>query len=276
MKTPPKQHDGNYRSFLADRYRLLKATKPNISARAFARKAGIASPSYFGLVIQGKRKLSVDYADKFALGLGLSREETEWLRLAVRFEHAKTPAERNALAATLARHRLRQTLEASITPNQVRLLADLKTLKLYLLAQCRSFQLDLRWIRCRFNRGLPPEEISQRIEHLLTSGLWRREGKGGKGVTTVAPRVRTGDELAEADLAMTHKNILEAAKRSVDDHTSSERVLGGRTFLFDPKRLPEVKERVEAFKRDLEAEFEDLSADRAYQLSVAFFELEKR
>jgi uncharacterized protein (TIGR02147 family) len=263
----------SYRDFLKDRFAHLKATKRGFSARSFANRAGINSPSYFGLVASGRRRLSLEYAEKFAVGLGLSGLETECLKAAVALEHCRGPRkQRDLLLKRLGSLRQRVSVVPELAAHHLRILSDPLTLKLYLLAQSHKFQLNTKGLAAQLPRDLPSAAIESRVAALLDSGLWRRDGQT---VRTIAPTVRTGDDRAELHLNKTHVNLLAAARKALDQDPASARVFGGRTFLCDRVRIPEIQERIEAFKRDLEAEFETFDATSVFQLHLAFFELEK-
>lgn len=55
----------DYRAFLADLYTAKKAR--GFSYRSFSRRAGLSSPNYLKLVIDGQRNLSAKMAERFAL-----------------------------------------------------------------------------------------------------------------------------------------------------------------------------------------------------------------
>jgi uncharacterized protein (TIGR02147 family) len=263
----------SYRDFLKDRFAYLKSVKPSFSARAFAQRAGIGSPSYFGLVVSGQRHLSAEYAERFAQGLGLSKFDGDCLKLACALEQCDEPKRRRVLLGQLATFKAKAEAGGVKMPeSHVKILADLTNLKLYLLAQSTQFKLRTAWLLRHFPAQMTPHEMEKRVALLLSSGLWVMDGAK---VKTMAPTIRSGDELAGLDLQKTHANLLDAAKSSLAKDKASERVFGGRTFLFDKQKLGRVQEKIEAFKRELEAECEDLAATSVYELHVAFFELEK-
>jgi hypothetical protein len=154
--------------------------------------------------------------------------------------------------------------------DHVRVLSDLVNLKLYLLAQCQTFSSRPEWLLARLPATETADSVARRIDLLLRSGLWVCQDRS---IRTVAPTIDTGDGLAEEHLHQTHENLLTAAREALDA-PAERRVFGGQTFLFDRRRLAAIADRVASFKQELEAEFEDLTSDHAYQVHIAFFELE--
>lgn len=68
----------NYREFLRARYLELKASDPAFSHRSFAKAAGLGSPNYLKLVIDGARELALKSAKAFARGLRLNPSEADY------------------------------------------------------------------------------------------------------------------------------------------------------------------------------------------------------
>ena len=75
---PDVLHYSNYRTFLQDYYEFKKAEQPVFSHRYFAQKAGITSPNYLKLVMDGKRNLTKKTLLKFAAALGLKGMRAEF------------------------------------------------------------------------------------------------------------------------------------------------------------------------------------------------------
>jgi hypothetical protein len=78
------------------------------------RAAGLGAPNYLKLVIDGKRNLSSDMAERFARACRLNADGTEYFRTLVAFNQASTDEEKNALHARLsklARFRSAQRLD---------------------------------------------------------------------------------------------------------------------------------------------------------------------
>src|SRR3569832_712791 len=86
----------NYRTYLADYYEFKKAQSPIFSHRYFALKAGLSSPNYLKLVMDGKRNLTKKSQMKFATALGLKGLRVEFFENLVFFNQADALSERNA------------------------------------------------------------------------------------------------------------------------------------------------------------------------------------
>ena len=84
----------DYRAFLREFYDAKKAKSRAFSYRAFSKRAGVASPNYLKLVIDGQRSLSVKMAERFASACGLDADSSRYFVHLVAFNQAKTSTER--------------------------------------------------------------------------------------------------------------------------------------------------------------------------------------
>src|ERR1700755_1809203 len=91
----------DFRAFLRDHYAARKASGRGFSYRSFSRKAGLKSPNYLKLVIDGERNLSPDMAERFARACGLKDDEQRYFVDLVAFGQAATLSERNQHYARL-------------------------------------------------------------------------------------------------------------------------------------------------------------------------------
>src|SRR3990167_3533564 len=79
----------NFRDLLSDYYHTQKKQKASYSYKAFAEKAGLNSPNYLKLVMDGKRNLSHKNIKKFAKGLGLESVQAEYFENLVYYNQAQ-------------------------------------------------------------------------------------------------------------------------------------------------------------------------------------------
>lgn len=261
----------HYRSFLTARYQFLKDTKPAFSARYFARKAGIKSPSYFRMVTNGERSLSRNMALSFAEGLSLSSVEKKCLLNAIELENCRDHERKKELRQE--RERLRYKTEASPIKMQnkhLEILSDPLNVKLYLLVQSSKFKLSLQWISSQFSNQLPLEDIERRVSILFDSGLWKNNN--GK-IEAVSPDLVTGDGTAGDMLKKYQESLLDSAKDVLYKKTSAERVCCSRAILFDPKDFDAIVDRINEFKREIDIDFSCKDSSKVYSMQINFMEI---
>ena len=88
----------DYREFLKDTYSYLKKNSRYFSFRYFSKTAGFTSPNIFKLVMDGDRNLSTEGVGKFLKGLKLGKNESEFFKILVKFNQAKSSVEKQSVA----------------------------------------------------------------------------------------------------------------------------------------------------------------------------------
>src|SRR5688572_3603188 len=91
----------DFRAYLRDYYDARKASSRAFSYRSFSRRAGLTSPNYLKLVIDGSRNLSADMAVRFADACGLKGDDARYFIDLVAFGQAAKPSERERHYARL-------------------------------------------------------------------------------------------------------------------------------------------------------------------------------
>ena len=85
----------DFRQFLRDRIDALRRDNNNLSIREILRRVRCASPSYYKeVVVDGKKKMSLSTARRFAAFLQLSADETAYLLLLVQYNQAASTIDR--------------------------------------------------------------------------------------------------------------------------------------------------------------------------------------
>ena len=274
----------DYMSFLEYRVEELKKTQSNFSNRYFAKKAGFSSPSFLNMVLNGKRRLTIDAASKFCLGLGLDSDLKKYFLALVRLDNLRGNSdkgsknknipsdEEKSLEKLLLKIRKKAKLKyQQMSKAQVKILSTPLTMKLYLLSQSEEFEFSPRWLIRQFPESLTLKELEDSINKLIESRLWIQESP--HKVSCQVPYLATGSNLEESDLTETHLQILKEAISSVKNKRSDERVISGCTFLANKESISEIEKRIEKFKREIESEFENLGSSNVYQMHINFFEL---
>src|SRR3954468_7248338 len=85
----------DYRAYLRAHYEAAKRTQRSFSFRSFAKLAGLRSPNFLKLVIEGERNLGADSVPRFSVALGLEASEAEFFSDLVAFNQATSLADKN-------------------------------------------------------------------------------------------------------------------------------------------------------------------------------------
>ncbi len=257
----------NFRDLLSDFYHSQKKEKTSYSYKAFAEKAGLNSPNYLKLVMDGKRNLSHKNIKKFAKGLGLAERRAEFFENLVYFNQTKEDETRDLYHARL------KMLEAG--PEAYLLNEEEKeaVTKWYYfvireMAYLPDFKVDAQWIVKRLKKKINPDQAKEALKVLEKLGLLTSH----RSVTVdVSPRIKVS---AINDF---HREMGTQAVESVKDDNYEEREFNALTVSVSQENLPLVKERLREFRKELNRFLSnDKNADEVYQLNLQFFPLTRK
>lgn len=233
---------------------------PRYSLRNFARQLRVDA-SHLAKVLKGKRQVSERFVEWAGWSLGWSSET---------IERAK-----NASDVSKARsgRKLRCATKRQFNP----------------MSQ-DDFQMASRWVHfvllefAQINMVLPnPMELARRmgvplsvvleaIERLKRVGALEETATGTKAVRNFTTTKMPGTSPA---LKRLQKEILSAAARALDEFPLEMRDQSGITMAIDSSKIPEAKERIKRFRRELMEFLQEGKRDRVYQLSVSLFPAER-
>lgn len=259
----------DYRKFLSERYQTQKLSNAHFSARYFARKAGMSSPSYFSMIISGKRKLSPKFAGKVAKGLKLNDRETQLILKSAELESCDNPLLKLRLMNEVNKLSQKVVQPKLMHETHIEILSRPLELSLYVLSQSTQFVYDVAWV-CK-QPGFSEIKITslKRAMHtLVESSLWQVEDRK---IIVRPSDLEAGSRSLGPALKLSHLRFLEMAKHVLVKRSPEQRVFLAQTFLCNPDKMAQIERRLSQFKLELEAEFEDLNSTSVYQLNLGFY-----
>ncbi len=229
------------------------------SLRAFSRDLHL-SHSHLSRVMTGKRNLSF----KQAVGLANTLKLTE----GARYTFLRQAAEQST--------RLRKAKTTAVGPDQLtlqvdhfKLVSEWYTIAILELMALPDFQPKPAWIGRQL--GVPARKIKVAAQRLARLGLIEISGEGWKRTHArlVVP------SAPSAAIRAFHRQMIDKAQTSLTNDDPSVRDVTSITMGIDPKRIPEVRERIQKFRRSLLNFLEKDTPSALYQMNVQFFALTK-
>lgn len=260
----------DFRAFLRDYY-VHHKSESSLSHRSFARAAGVRSPNYLKLVIDGARNLSDDMARRFAKVVCHASDERQYFFELVRFNQAKSSIDRGEAYAKLSsfrRYQLARPLEAA----HARYHEHWYFPAIRELAASPAFREDPEWIAQHLLPRITRKEAEQALELLIALGLLRRNQRGE--LRQGEALVSTGAETASVHVPNYHRSMMARASEAIDLVPPADRDISALTLCLGSDGLERAKERVRAFRREL-LELSELEADprQVVQLNIQLFPL---
>jgi uncharacterized protein (TIGR02147 family) len=259
----------DYRRFLGDVYTAQK--ERGLSYRAFSRRAALGAPNYLKLVVDGQRNLTSAMAQRFAQAAGLSGEGAEYFVELVAFCQASTSADKQKHHKRLLafrRYREAHKLEnAHADYHSAWYLPAIRE-----LVTSRDFRDDAKWIAKKLWPAIKPSEAKQALSTLLKLGLIERDAQGQLRQTSAI--VTTGAETRGVHIATYHAEMVKRAIASIDLVPSAERDLSALTLCVSKSGLAQMKQRIQALRRELLALSEsDEARTEVVQINFQIFPL---
>jgi uncharacterized protein (TIGR02147 family) len=266
-------HFRDYRVFLRAHYELRKQRRGGYSLRAFSRGAGLRSPNYLKLVMDGDRNLTPSMALRFAEGCGLSGEGAEYFCELVAFNQARLARERELHFERLTRFsRFRKVHKLDLAQSAYHAHWYIPAVR-ELLART-DFCEDAVWIGRTLLPEIAPAQAKQAIAVLLELGLAVRDDAG---------RLRQAEELVETPsgplshhVVGFHRAMMTLASESLERIPREEREIASLTLCLSDAQLQQLKNELESFRNHVLQKYQTTSDGvRVVQLNVQMFPLSR-
>lgn len=264
----------DYRSFLRDHYNARKRTSKAFSYRSFSRRAGLKSPNYLKLVIDGERNLSRDMAGRFGAAAGLEDDALRYFKDLVAFNQAEGAAEQRKHYARLTGfRRYRKAHKLDLTHAAYYSAWYMPAVR-ELVARA-DFRDDPSWIATQLLPEISRAEAKRALATLLELGLVVRDASGK--LRQADALLSTGAETRGVHIASYHRAMAERAMASIDLTPASERDISSLTLCLGPAGLRTFKERIQRFRRELlEISALEDEPEQVVQINFQLFPLSKR
>lgn len=266
----------DYRAFLEEFYQREKERSAGFSYRSFARRAGLTSPNYLKLVIDGSRPVTAKNLSAFLRGLRLSGSAAEYFRLLVSIK--ETPDENEK--AILVERLLKLRLKSSHKPSQVDkdrwdILRSWHHWAIREMVLLRDFQNDPTWIATRLGKKITAKQAEESLGILLRLGFLKEKKPGA--LEQSEPMITTSDEISNIIIRHLHRQFVEIGLISLFHDSVECREVNGLTIALTSDEIPAFKKMLKEFRQELNRQFSRsrAEADHVYHLENLFFPVTK-
>jgi uncharacterized protein (TIGR02147 family) len=259
----------DYRGYLRALYANRK--RRGASYRSFARRAGLRSPNYLKLVIDGERNLSAAMAERFADACDLAGDARRYFVQLVAFNQARSSEARARAHAALRRMRGPSrfaALDAALDAyHSLWYLPAIRE-----LVASPHFREDPRWLARQLLPPISTAQARRSLAVLLQLGLVVRDERGK--LRQARTTVTTGPEVRSRQLKSFHRTMMDHAKSSIERIAAAERDISSLTLCLGEHGLALVKKSIQRFRQEL-LEVSELEQDgrQIVQLNFQLFPL---
>jgi len=258
----------SYRQYIADYYAERKA-KSAFSWQEFASLAGFSSSIFLKYVSEGRYNLGEATAVRVATAMKLADYECDFFVELVKFDHAKTDAEKKAAYGkmiSIAEAHKAKVLEG----DSFRFFSDWKNPVIRELAPAMPGAKPLALAHaCR--EKITAAEVSETLNFLVKAGLLQKDDAGN--YTQTEKSVTTGPmEVTPVAVRGMHRQMGEFALDAIEGVPQAERHFSGVTLGVTHEAYDEiVQEIAECRKRVIAIATRDSAVDEVYRLNMQFF-----
>lgn len=262
-----RYHD--HRAFLAAYYEHRKPQ--GFSYRAFAAAAGLRAPNYLQLIIQGRRNLTSELAQRLAETCGLGKNASEYFLTLVAFNQACGNEERNRHYQKLRSFsRYRRVQKLALSEAAYHSSGYLPAIRE--LAVSANFREDPEWIAECLQPPIKPGQARNALEILLELGFLDR-GLDGR-MRQATPVVSTGSETKGMHIANYHAEMMQRAAAAMTGVPPHERDISSLTLCVGSDGIARLKAHIQAFRREVVQLAEtEVSPSQVVQLNLQLFPL---
>ena len=263
----------SYRQYIADYYAERKA-KSAFSWQEFATLAGFSSSIFLKYVSEGRYNLGEATAMRVATAMKLADYECDFFVELVKFDHAKTDAEKKAAYGkmiSIAEAHKAKILEG----DSFRFFSDWKNPVIRELAPAMPGAKPLALAHaCR--EKITAAEVTETLNFLVKAGLLQKDDAGN--YTQTEQSVTTGPmEVTPVAVRGMHRQMGEFALDAIEGVPQSERHFSGVTLGVTHEAYNEIVQVIaECRKKVIAIATRDSAIDEVYRLNMQLFPLTKK
>lgn len=217
------------------------------SYRIFCQKSGFRSSAYLKWVIDQVRPISLKSAHKFAAGLSLDKQESQYFYLMVNYKEAVDPATKGSCYEQMLS--LRQKRAGSFSKDAYEYLSHWYYVAIRELVASPDFHDDPRWLQKKLGGSLTLWEIKNGFETLSRLGLISR-GKNGKWEQT-ARDLLTEQEIKSLAAYNYHGEMLALAEKALAHQPAKVRDYQSLVARLDSVSVAELKKIIDQFQQSV-------------------------
>ncbi len=260
----------SYRQYIADYYADRKA-KSAFTWQEFTRAAGFSSPVHLKYASEGRLNLSDAAALRVAQAMHLAEFEQEYFCEMVKFDNAKTDAEKKAAFSKMLS--IADAHKAKIIEgDSFRYFESWRNPVLRELAPAMPGAKPLALAKaCR--PAITAAEVSEALNFLVKAGLLKKDEEGRYIQTDTF--VTTGPmEVTPVAVRGMHRQMGEFAVDAVEGVAQNERHFSGLTMGLTHKAYDEIVQEIDACRKRIAAiATRDAEVDDVYRLNFQLFPL---
>lgn len=234
----------------------------NKSLRSFAYELGIDA-GRVSQYLNGKRRITVNAAEKISMHLDFSEQEKKEFLTAVREENKKHKESKRA-HRELTKKSLSESSYHELSEEQFELISSWYYFPLLSLFDCELEAYTPEVFAKEL--GIGPYQMEKAFSQLKELGLLKVDHQGSWGPTQKS--LKTSQDVSSRSLKSSHKETIIQSLSYLNSENLEERDFSSMTMAIDPLKIPLAKQMIKEFRRGLCAFLENGRGQEVYNLNI--------
>jgi uncharacterized protein (TIGR02147 family) len=243
---------------LKQEYKRRCDLNPSYSVRAYAQSLGINSGSLTS-ILNGKRSIGPKVAKKLLSELELSGWD-------------KNKFFKDQFGLNEPKRSNSKKLKRQLEEDEIELISSWEHFAILSYLETPQSK-TLVSISNKFN--LPIGRCRQALERLARLNLISHED-GKWNLIGEDCDLETTHDIPNFAIRKAHKEYIQLASDSIEQHHVEDREIIGTTLAIDPNKLPEAKKRIRTFLDDLSKYMNETNKEEVYRINLQLFPCGKR
>lgn len=260
----------DYHEILQTEFDRRKFANSAYSLRAFARDLGLSAPR-LSQIMTKKSALSLENATEVASKLKLPEDKRKWFCASAGAASARSAKEKAEFNKRITEYKRETKKFGEIQLEYFKVIADWFHFAILELTYHKEFVNSEAWIAQQL--GITKVETQVAIDRMKKLGLITE--KDGKLIDTFK-FLATPSDVPSTALRQFHTQLMKKAIEALHEQDVLNREISSNIFSISKEKLPEFKDKIRDFRRDVERfASEATEKDAVYCLGIQFHELTK-
>lgn len=258
----------DYRNFLVDLFNWKKSECRCFSHRNLAQHLGLKAPGHILFIMQGKRRLTIDLAERLAEYLKLSKRESDYLLNLISFNHARNPNEKQYAFERL--NSLRSRTAKKTDPSLYEFYSKWYYSVVRASLDVQKFSGDFKALAQGIRPQITQNEAKEAICVLERLGMVIKDNHGYYHPSE--PVISTGDTWQSATIEQLQSQLINLGRQSLEETTKDKRDISSCTITLSDSSFKILKEKIKNFRSELmELANQENHPDRVIQCNIEAF-----
>lgn len=267
-ETPIVYQYSDYRAFLRDFLTYQKQQRRFFSQRYFANRAGFSAHSFLPYVINGKRNLTGESAERMIAGLGLKERSADYFRLLVKYTQADTDAEKQSLFNELNALRA-HTSFYKLTSGQYAYFDEWHYPVVREIAACCQWNDDYALLGSLVNPPISGAKAHKAVKVLCETGLLERTADSGYRQTSQALHAQN---MPPHLLRKARDSYIELALKASETVPADKRNISTATLALSEESMKRLSAAIDELRdNEVLRSANEKQPTRVYQLNFQLF-----